>query len=317
MKEIQIMENEAGQRIDRFIKKFLPEAPLGLIYRYLRTKKIKINGKKAKQNYRLQIGDHVQFYLDVNIKEFQTEREIQHYERQFRICYEDQHLLIVDKPAGLLVHSNRKGAQNTLNRQVLSYLVNTGSYDPKVEKTFVPAPSNRLDRNTTGIVLFGKDYRTQQALNEMIRRKMIDKFYLALVHGTVQRDQELQGFLYKDQTKNQVQVLDTEREGSLPIHTRYRVQKRWRKYTLLEVQLLTGRSHQIRAHLSSIGHPIIGDPKYGDLNERIPNEWGLSSQFLHAEKIVFHDPIDPLKYLGGKIVQASLPNSLQQILDQI
>lgn len=317
MKEIRITENEADQRVDRFVKKFLSEAPLGLIYKYLRTKKIKVNGKKAKQNYRLQIGDQIQFLLDVNIEEFQTDQEIEHYEREFGICFEDQHLLIVDKPSGLLVHSNRKGSQNTLNQQVLSYLVKTGSYDPKVEKTFVPAPSNRLDRNTTGIVLFGKDYRTQQGLNEMIREQMVAKFYLTLVHGNVEKDQELQGFLYKDQEKNQVQVLDTEREGSLPIHTRYRVQKRWRKYTLLEVELITGRSHQIRAHLSSIGHPIVGDPKYGDFRVRLPKEWGLSSQFLHAKQIVFNRTIDPLKYLEGKVISAPLPDNLKRILKHL
>lgn len=319
MKEIRIAENEADQRIDRFVKKYLPEVPLGMIYKYLRTKKIKVNGKKVQQNYRLQLGDRVMFYLDTAVENHQVQRVIQHYPREFGIVYEDEHLLVVDKPAGLLVHPDEAGPQNTLDQQVISYLISSGAYCPEEEKTFQPAPSNRLDRNTSGIILFGKDYATVQALNEMIREQRISKYYLALVKGQLPEGRELKGYLVKDERTNQVSVSQEKENGSLSIHTRYRVQQSFREYTLLEVELITGRSHQIRAHFASIGHPIIGDPKYGDVrvNREVRQHWHLKSQFLHAYKVVFDRSLPPVGYLTGKAIIAPLPLEMQKIVEQL
>lgn len=319
MKEITIRANEADQRLDRFVKKYLPEAPLGMIYKYLRTKKIKVNGRKVEQNYRLQVGDRVQFYLDVALETLQEERAIYHYAPEFTVVYEDEHLLAVAKPAGLLIHPDEAGPQNTLDQQVLSYLVKNGSYDPEQEATFTPAPSNRLDRNTSGLVLFGKDYPALQALNEMIREQGVEKYYLALVVGVMQQGRELKGYLQKDEQSNQVTILTEKVEGALPIHTRYEVVERFAHFTLVEVELITGRSHQIRAHFASIGHPVVGDPKYGRerVNRQARGDWGLQRQFLHAYRLRFAQPAEPLEYLAGREIVAPLPDELAKIVDQL
>ncbi|AZR72772.1 hypothetical protein BBF96_04810 [Anoxybacter fermentans] len=319
MKEVRITENEAKQRVDRFLKKYLPKAPLGLIYKFLRTKKIKVNGKKVKPNYRLQPGDMLQFHTDIDLDQFFEKIKFKYYDREFGIIYEDEHLLIVDKPSGLLVHSNHSGLQNTLNMQVLSYLIKKGEYKPELKTTFTPAPVNRLDRNTSGLVLFPKDYLSQQALNKMIRKRMIDKYYLTLVVGDLNQEQELKGYLYKDKKLNKVKILDYNKKGSLPIHTRYQVLKRFGKFTLLQVELITGRSHQIRSHLASIGHPIVGDPKYGNkrINKQVKEKWGLKYQFLHAYRLNFTRTIEPLKYLQNREFLAPLPENLRKIENQL
>lgn len=319
MREIVIRENEADQRLDRFLKKCLPEAPLGTIYKYLRTKKIKVNGKRAEQNYRLRIGDRVQIFLEGAPDVLPEARVIIHYPPEFAVVYEDEQILVVGKPAGLLVHPDEAGPQNTLDQQVLSYLVQNGSYDPARERTFAPAPCNRLDRNTSGLVLFGKTYPALQALNAMIRGQMVEKYYLALVAGVMEGEQELKGYLRKDEQTNQVAILTHEAEGALPIHTRYRVLERYHKLTLVEVELITGRSHQIRAHLQSIGHGIVGDPKYGEdgWNRRARRDWGLKHQFLHAYRLRCGRPVAPLDYLAEREFMAPLPRDLAKIIEQL
>lgn len=316
MTEIKIRENEAEQRIDRFVKKYLADAPLGLIYKYLRKKKIKVNGKKVAQNYRLQVDDIVQFDASIRLDEFTETQEYSYYTQEFAIVYEDEHLLVVNKPAGLLTHKDRAESQNTLNSQVISYLIKKSDFSPAEEVTFKPGPSNRLDRNTSGLVLFAKDYQSQQALNEMIKTRMVDKYYLALVLGQVQQDSELRGYLYKDQQTNLVKIYNESIEGSWPIHTCYRVLAKHAKFTLLEVRLITGKTHQIRAHLASIGHPIVGDPKYGSKQvDNLLKSIGinLTRQFLHAYRIIFTDTIQPLNYLKKKEIKISLPDDLKQI----
>ncbi|MCK4260014.1 MAG: RluA family pseudouridine synthase [Halanaerobiales bacterium] len=320
MQEIRIGENEAAQRIDRFVKKYLSKAPLGLIFKYLRTKKIRVNGKKVKQNYRLKVGDMVQFNKTIELEDLvraPIKKDLTKYEQQFGIIYEDEHLLVVDKPSGLLVHSNRPGEQNTLNRQVLSYLIKNGIYNPEKEKTFVPGPSNRLDRNTSGLVLFGKDYPTQQTLNEMIKNHYVNKYYLALVYGELKQNRELKGYLTKDKSSNVVMISKNKTEESLPIHTRYRILEALNGFTLLEVELITGRSHQIRAHLSTIGHPIIGDPKYGNdrINQEAKRNWNLHRQFLHAYCLTFTKAKKPLDQLPKMI--APLPHDLEKLRDRL
>lgn len=318
--KLQITANEADQRLDRFLRKYLSKASLGLIYKFLRKKDITVNGEKVKENYRLKIGDIVHFNKYVRVDDLIEVEVPEYYDPEFDVVYQDQRLFIVDKPSGLLVHANQKGSQNTLNTQVLSYFIDKEIFDPEEELTFTPAPSNRLDRNTSGLVMFAKDYQTQQALNQMIKERRIDKYYLALVKGKVEEQvQELEGYLSKDEYNNQVKVFDEEREDSLPIHTRYRTKKVGEEFTLLEVELITGRSHQIRAHLASIGHPIVGDPKYGDqgINQLVKDKWGLNNQFLHAYKLVFRDPIKPLTYLTQCQFEAKLPEKLDQIAEKI
>ena len=323
MTEFRISANEAEQRIDRFIKKFLPDAPLGLIYKYLRTKKIKVNGGKVQQNYRLQVGDLVEFSIGIAVEELHESRELRseiirqyaQFTQEFEVIYEDENILAVNKPAGLLIHADEAGVQNTLTEQVLAYLIKNGSYIPEKEVTFTPAPANRLDRNTSGLVLFGKNYLALQALNNMIREQMIAKYYIALVVGTMSGNQELQGYLLKDEEANQVQIFPIERSGALPIHTRYRVLGTAQSFTLLEVELITGRSHQIRAHLASIGHPVLGDPKYGnpEINRQMKKRFKLPFQFLHAHRLVFTKTVQPLADLTDRIIVAPLPEEMQNI----
>lgn len=326
MKEFRISANEADQRIDRFIKKFLPDAPLGLIYKYLRTKKIKVNGGKVQQNYRLQEGDVVEFRSEVAVEELnesRTARKTEQAERllespqEFEVAFEDANVLAVSKPAGLLIHSDESGPQNTLADQVLAYLIKNGSYQPAKETTFTPAPCNRLDRNTSGLVLFGKNYPALQALNEMIRNQMVEKYYLALVAGTMDNDSELKGYLSKDEEANQVKIYPTERPNTLAVHTRYRVLGTSEGFTLLEVELITGRSHQIRAHLASIGHPVCGDPKYGDraVNLRLKRECGVRYQLLHAYRLLFTRTVQPLEYLQKCEIKAVFPVELQKAIN--
>lgn len=317
MKEIRITQNESGQRVDRFVKKILSRVPLGLIYKYLRKRKIKVNDRRVQPNYRLQIGDKIQFDSQIKLIDYDYQKQFPQYGQNFSIIFEDERLLLVDKPAGLLVHADRPGFQNTLTRQVLTYLIRNKVYQPERELTFKIGASNRLDRNTSGLVLFAKDYPSQQALNTMIREKRVEKYYLALVNGEVKQNLELKNYLKKNQQTKRVEIYKSQQTGSWPIHTSFRIIQRFSQFTLLEIKLITGRPHQIRAQLAAINHPILGDPKYGNNNInsffRKNNKLYLNRQFLHAYRLIFINPLEPLLYLKGKEFKTSLPADLQLI----
>ncbi|QZY53633.1 RluA family pseudouridine synthase [Crassaminicella profunda] len=317
MREINIGKNEENQRIDKFLRKYMAKASLSFIYKMIRKKNIKVNKKRTENHYILKEGDYIQLYLsEETIEGFIEKKEIKKIEKNFGIVYEDKNILLAEKPQGLLVHEDLKENENTLVNQVIKYLYDNKEYDPEVEKTFVPASVNRLDRNTSGIVMIGKNNETLQNLNEMIRNKEdVRKYYLTIVKGNVKDKKELKGYLIKDEKTNKVKIIDSKKQGAKEIHTIYQKIKTNGQYSLIEVEIITGRTHQIRAHLASIGHPLVGDGKYGDMkiNKNFKNQFGLKHQFLHAYKIYFEQGIGNLGYLKGKSFYSNLPQKLEKI----
>ncbi len=321
MREIHIGSNEANQRLDKFLRKYMPKASLSFIYKMIRKKNIKVNNKKSENIYTLQQGDTVQIYFsDDTLEGFQEKRKIANIDINFSIVYEDENILIVNKPSGLIIHGDKKEEKETLINQVIKYLYDKGSYDPQKEKTFVPASVNRLDRNTSGLVIIGKNYPTVQSLNQMLRENYgVQKYYLALVVGNFSKKMTLKGYLKKDEEKNKVELLNKEEEGSKYIETIIKPIRSVKNYSLVEVEIITGRSHQIRLHLASIGHPIIGDLKYGNKieNKKMKDKFDLRRQFLHAYKLAFDKAINDLEYLSQKTFTCSLPKDLERIKEAL
>lgn len=311
MQIIKIKKNDAGQRLDKFLFKALPALPASMLYKSVRTKKIKINRKRCEINTILIEGDEIELFLkDEFFEKKQAESAFRVLTPRVDVVYEDENILLVNKRAGLIVHSDDKEDQNTLISHVKAYLYRKGDYDPDNEQSFAPALCNRIDRNTAGIVIAAKNAETLRLVNEAIKERRVDKRYLAACHGILkQKEDTLFGYLTKDSDKNLVTVYTRKpkncREGDIKeIRTRYRVLCEKNDLTLVEVELLTGRTHQIRAHMSSIGHPLVGDGKYGiNKNDRAR---GYKFQALASYRLAFTFPEDSaLAYLNGKVF--SLP----------
>ncbi|WP_341877072.1 RluA family pseudouridine synthase [Defluviitalea saccharophila] len=316
MKEIQITQNDANQRLDKFLMKYMNQSSKGFIYKMLRKKRIKYNGKKGEGNEKLQIGDTIQLYLaDETINQFRALKDVNKVSRTFSIIFEDEQILLCNKPLGLLVHPDQNNNQNTLADEILSYLVEQGEYNPHETAGFTPAVCNRLDRNTSGIIIAGKTLNALQAMNQMIKENKIQKYYLTIVKGTIKTPGVLKGYHKKNQKTNEVEILDEYEEGSKYVETHFTPIVNNSDYTLLEIQLITGRSHQIRAHLSKINHPIIGDSKYGDIkvNDYFKSKYGLKHQFLHAYKIKFAECPEDFGYLENRSFKAELPDIYKKI----
>lgn len=301
MRELLIQANDAGQRLDKFLTKAVPRLPQSLMYKYLRTKRIKVNGRRGEISLRLQQGDQVQLYVNDEFFEDAAPMDFLHAAQELNLLYEDENLLIADKEQGLCVHEDNDHTVDTLMNRILRYLYEKGEYDPRQELSFTPALANRIDRNTGGIVLAAKNAEALRILNEAIRERQIRKFYLCVVDGIPQPPEAtLTAYLKRDANASTVQVLDRPAPGARTIVTRYQMLRHSQRNSLLEVELLTGRTHQIRAHMAHIGHPLLGDGKYGV--GRLNREYGLRWQLLYAYRIQFRFPEGDhlLSYLNGR-----------------
>lgn len=305
MEKITVGPNDAGQRLDKFLIKAFRNLPGSLMYKGIRTKKIKVNRRRAEAGQMLAAGDTVELFLPPEFLLREPSAELfKHIRPAFGIVYEDENLLICDKPVGMLSHSDREGEQNTLVEQVKAYLYAKGEYDPARERSFAPALCNRIDRNTCGLVLAAKNAETLRILNEKIKKRAISKYYLCLVHGIpAPREATLTGYLVKDADANKVTVYPEKVAGVRgelkKIVTKYRVLAARDGDALLEVELVTGRTHQIRAHMASIGHPLVGDGKYAE--NKADRDAGRCRQALCAWRLRFErDTPSLLSYLEGR-----------------
>ena len=303
MRTIVVKKNDAGQRLDKFLTKAVKGLPTSLMYKYIRTKKIKVNRARTQQSYMLCEGDRIQLFIR---EEFFGSPEEDHgalfrISPKLDIVYEDENIMLLNKRPGVLVHEDTEGAENTLIMHVKAYLAQKGEYDPNEEQSFAPALCNRIDRNTGGIVIAAKNAEALRIMNEKIRNDELQKLYLCAVHGVPQKKQAtLHGYLKKNSAENLVDISDVKRNGYKEIITKYRVLCEKRGNALLEVELVTGRTHQIRAHLSHIGHPLLGDGKYG-INRQDRGR-GYKFQALYAYRLQFRfsDSDHALGYLRGK-----------------
>jgi len=288
MREMRVAKNDAGQRLDRFLTKAVPALPGTLAQKYIRLKRIKVNGGRTDQAYRLLEGDTIQLFIsdvffEAGGEQTRAGRIVRPYEGPpLSIVYEDEQILIVDKPPGVLCHADNKAGEITLVDQVKAYLHHTGVWDPEVEQSFVPALCNRLDRNTGGLVLAAKTAAALQTLNEKIRSREIDKYYLLAVHGRPDPPEgRIEGLLTKDGRQNRVTVARTGAPGAKSAVTVYRTLESKGGLSLVECRLETGRTHQIRAQMAALGCPLLGDRKYGGRAE------GEAYQALWAYRVCF------------------------------
>ena len=327
MYQLEIRENEAGQRLDKFLHKFMPLAPASFFYKMLRKKNITLNGKKAEGNEKLSVGDKLAFYLsDETIKGFQKDDGIgssihNEYERAFRelkgisVVYEDAHVIIMNKPAGIL---SQKAAPEdlSLNEWLIGYLLKNQCLDAGQLSTFKPSVCNRLDRNTIGLVIGAKSLAGSQKMNELISSRSIRKFYRMLVKGHVQKEETLEGYLIKNEKSNKVRLVEKDDSGKAAyIKTRYYPVREFSDRTLVEAELITGKPHQIRIHLASTGHPLLGDYKYGDkaFNEKYKKQYHISSQLLYAYQLKMPKMEAPFEGLSDRVIEAPLPDEFKRL----
>ncbi len=302
MKELHIGKNDAGQRLDRFLAKAVPLLPASLCQKYIRLKRIKVNEKRAERDYRLCENDVISLYI--NDEFFDTPKEENAYltvtAPKLNIVYEDEHILLVDKKPGVAVHPH-DGAEygKTLIDHIQAYLYAKKEWRPREENAFTPALCNRIDRNTGGIVIAAKTAEALRVLNQKIKDREIDKRYLCIVRGTPKpAEGTIKGFIFKDAKKNQVYFAKTSQPGSKTAETKYQTLQTKNGLSLIECELITGRTHQIRASFAAIGFPLLGDGKYGKLDK----ESGRKYQALYSYRLTFRFTTDAgsLAYLDGK-----------------
>jgi 23S rRNA pseudouridine955/2504/2580 synthase len=315
--KIEIGSNEAGQRLDKFLRKLLKDVPLSAIFKALRKGDVRVNGKKEKEKYSLQENDVVEIRY-IQTKKETKENFIKVDSSALKITYEDENVLVVEKWPGVLVHPDGNKKEATLTDYVLSYLNAKGQYVPENEITFTPAPCNRLDRNTSGIVIFGKNFEALRILNETIREGEVEKYYNTLVKGRI-KDGLYKGYILKNEDTNVSKIFEKKVPNSKEIAMEVKTIQSNGLISYLEINLITGRSHQIRAHLSHLGNPLIGDTKYGDnkLNSSFRNKFGLDYQYLYAYKLIFREVGGKLDYLKNKTIAESLPPIFKKIKQDV
>ncbi len=318
MKELTIRDNDAGQRLDRFVGKAVPLLPESLLQKYIRLKRIKINGKGAKRDTRLNKGDVIQLYI--NDEFFEKPREENSYLKvgtpKLSIVYEDENILLVDKKPGVLCHSAGVWDYNTLIANIQAYMAQKGEWRPKEENSFAPALCNRIVRNTGGIVIAAKNAEALRILNDKIKDREIEKYYLCAVQGRPKpQNGRLENFLFKDAEKNQVYVKNRPEPGAKTAVTEYRLLCSKGQLSLVECRLLTGRTHQIRAQMAHAGWPLLGDGKYG--SERFNKGFGEKGQALYSYKLEFAFPTDAgiLNYLRGKVFSVEKVDFTEKYFD--
>ncbi len=334
MREIIISENESGKRLDKFLSQYFTGTTMGFLFKMLRKKNITLNKKKATGKEVLKKDDVISvFFSDDTFEKFANKfvsgssKTTNEYNTALEsigpleIIYEDEHILLVNKPAGILTQKSQQG-DASINEWLIGYLLKNNSVTVNSLSTFRPSVCNRLDRNTSGIVICSKSLSGAREMARILKDRSLHKYYRTIVSGKLKEGGHIHGYLYKDESKNQVKLYDSPLEGTSEIETSYNiinnillngvVDKELSDFyiTELEVLLHTGKTHQIRAHLSSIGHPILGDPKYGyrKINDVIRKKFGLKYQLLHAERLVFPELSGDLAYLTGKEFKAKLPD---------
>ncbi len=303
MKEFIINKNDSGQRLDKYITKSVPLLPQSLMYKYIRSKRIKVNNKRSEISYRLQENDIVSMYInDEFFEQAKPKYDFLNAGKSLNIVYEDENIILIDKPTGLLSHPDEGNYTDTAITRVKRYLYEKGAYKPDEENSFAPALVNRIDRNTSGIIIGAKNAESLRILNEKLKNREMHKLYLCVVIGKLKQESGIiEGYLEKNEKQNKVYVSEKGNDKTKHISTKYKVLGYKDGLSLLEVELLTGRTHQIRAHFSYLGHPLLGDGKYGT-NAQNKSFGGYKKQFLYSYKLKFDFESDAgiLNYLNQK-----------------
>lgn len=312
MEILKANANDAGQRLDKFLSKRYKSMPQSLLYKYIRTKRIKLNGKRAKENRILADGDEITLYIpDEFTGGSRRDEAFLRLSPRLRVAYEDENILIADKKTGMLVHSDDGSEGDTLIDHIKAYLYRNGEYDPTAENSFAPALCNRIDRNTAGLVIAAKNAEALRDMNATIRDRGISKLYLAACHGFFEKKQGIMtAYLEKNAAENKVFVRTKAGENTKTAALRYRVidENRAEKLSLVEIELLTGRTHQIRVQMADSGHPLLGDGKYAVNKD--DRRQGYTYQALCSYMLAFEKPQGSLSYLTGKTVRADKPDFL-------
>lgn len=314
MREIIISANEAAQRMDKLLFKYLNEAPKSFVYKMLRKKNIVLNGKKADGSEKLCPGDSIRLYLAEETLEKFSKVRVQRVSSKLNIIYEDNNIILINKPVGML-SQKAKPEDVSAVEHLISYLLEKGELTEETLRSFRPSVCNRLDRNTSGLLAAGKSLAGLQTLSELFRDRSLKKYYRCIVSGQVREGCRISGWLTKDIKTNKVTISKEKTADASRIETEYHPIKVGAAATLLEVHLITGKTHQIRAHLASQGHPILGDFKYGITgeNQKYRKAYGIQSQLLHAFRLEFPEIDGPLSYLSGKIFTADIPETFHKV----